>query len=235
MNYNFGKIIVVALGGSIIFPDQIDWKFLKSFKDFIKPYLRKKKFVIVAGGGRLARLFQEAAAKVSKLTNEDKDWIGIHATRANAHLLRTIFRDVADPVVIDSRYRVKKLKHPITIASGWRPGWSTDFIAVQLAVDFGVREVVVAGKPAYVYDKDPHPQNGRIFVRGVKPLRKLSWARYRRMIPKKWVPGSHAPVDPVAARLAYKEGINAVIIDGRNLANFRNLLGGRNFRGSIIS
>ena len=44
---------------------------------------------------------------MSRVTDEDKDWIGIHATRLNAHLLRTIFRDVADPVVIDIRGKSK--------------------------------------------------------------------------------------------------------------------------------
>lgn len=161
MNYHFGKIIVVALGGSIIFPENIDSRFLRKFKAFIRPFLRTRKFIIVTGGGRLARLYQEAAGKVSDLKDEDKDWLGIHATRSNAHLLRTIFRDVANPVVIDSRYKIKKLRRPITIASGWRPGWSTDYIAVALAEDFGVREVIIAGKPDYVYDKDPHGARGR--------------------------------------------------------------------------
>ena len=88
------------------------------------------------------------------MTDEDKDWIGIHATRLNAHLLRTIFRDVADPVVIDIRGKIKKLRAPMTIASGWRPGWSTDYVAMRIAADFGVHEAVIAGKPAHVYNKD---------------------------------------------------------------------------------
>jgi uridylate kinase len=41
-------------------------------------------------------------------------------------------------------------------------------------------------------------------------------------------------VDPVAARLAKKSGIKAIVIGGKDLANFGNLLSSRNFRGSII-
>ena len=59
--------------------------------------------MLVVGGGALARQFQDAAGIVTKVNDEDKDWIGIHSTRLNAHLLRTIFRDVADPVIIDSQ------------------------------------------------------------------------------------------------------------------------------------
>lgn len=232
MKYCFGKIIVIALGGSIIYPEQINYTFLRKFKKFILPFIaRGSKFIVVAGGGKLSRVYQEAASKISKVTNEDKDWLGIHATRSNAHLLRTIFRKVADPVVIDERWKIRKLRYPITIASGWRPGWSTDFIAVQLADDFGVREVVIAGKPAYVYDRDPHGKSGR----RARPLRELSWRDYRKMIPSRWIPGSHAPVDPVAAKLAQAKRIKAIIIDGRNLKNFSKLLRGENFDGTIIS
>ena len=110
MHYKFNKTVVVALGGSIVHPDGIDVVFLKKFKKFITPFIKNgTKFVFVVGGGTLSRRFQEAAERVTKVTDEDKDWIGIHATRLNAHLLRTIFRDVADPVIIDIRGRLTKL------------------------------------------------------------------------------------------------------------------------------
>ncbi len=229
MRYSFGKTIVVALGGSVIYPDEIDTAFIKKFKSFVVPYLRRGvKFVLVIGGGKLSRRFQEAAARVTRVTDEDKDWIGIHATRLNAHLLRTIFRESADPVIVDAREKVKKLKYPITIASGWRPGWSTDYVAIRIAADLGVGEVVVAGKPAHVYDKD-HAKYA-----DAKPFHKLTWREYRRLIPRKWKPGLHAPVDPVGAALAAREGVKAIIADGRNLPNFRNLLNGKDFQGTII-
>ncbi len=229
MTYKFGKTVVVALGGSIIFPEKIDAQFIKFFKKFLEKHLRRgRRFVIIVGGGRLARMFQEAANAVVPVTDEDKDWIGIHSTRLNAHLLRTIFKDVADPVVFDARHKMKKLKYPITVASGWRPGWSTDYVAVALAADFGIPEVVVAGRPAYVYDKD------HALHRDAKPIKEISWPRYRKMIPRKWVPGAHAPVDPVAAALAEKRKIKALIVNGKDLKNFDNLLRGRNFCGSVI-
>ena len=229
MRYVFGKTVVVALGGSVIYPEAIDVKFLRRFKKFTEKFLKRGiRFVLVVGGGRLARVFQDAARKVLPLTDEDKDWIGIHATRLNAHLLRTVFRKVADPVVFDARGKIKKLKHPITIASGWRPGWSTDFVAAAIAADMRIREFIVAGKPAYVYHKDPS------LYKDARPYEKINWREYRRLIPKKWIPGSHAPVDPVAARLAEKRGLTAIIVNGKDLKNFERLLKGEGFRGTII-
>ena len=229
MKYKFSKTVVVALGGSIVHPDGIDVKFLKDFKKFLAPFLRRgTKFVLVIGGGKLSRNFQEAAEQVSRVTDEDKDWIGIHATRLNAHLLRTIFRDVADPVVIDIRGRIKKLKHPVTIASGWRPGWSTDYVAMRIAADFGAHEAIIAGKPAHVYSKD--------FTKhaDAMPFNELTWREYRTLIPAKWKPGLHAPVDPVGAALGAREDVKAIIVDGRNMKNFAALLNGKEFKGTII-
>ena len=229
MKYKFSKTVVVALGGSIVYPDGIDVQFLKDFKKFIAPFLKRgTKFVLVIGSGKLSRNFQEAAEKVSRVTDEDKDWIGIHATRLNAHLLRTIFRDVADPVIIDIRGKIKKLRAPMTIASGWRPGWSTDYVAMRIAADFGVGEAIIAGKPAHVYSKDNTKYDDAV------PLHELSWREYRKLIPSKWKPGLHAPVDPVGAALGAREGVRAIIIDGRNLKNFATLLNGKEFKGTII-
>ena len=229
MQHTFQKIVVVALGGSIVHPDAIDTEFLKNFKKFLGAFTRRGiRFVLVVGGGKLARRFQEAAHKVSRLANEDKDWIGIHATRLNGHLLRTIFREVADPVMIDARGKMKELKYPITIAAGWRPGWSTDFVAIQLAADLGADEAVIAGKPSHVFDRDPAK------FPSARPFGEITWSGYRKLIPRVWTPGMGAPVDPVAAALGEKEKIKAIIIDGRNLKNFSALLKGEEFQGTII-
>ena len=229
MRHKFGKTIVIALGGSIMYPEAIDVSFLKKFRKFILKQLQNgSRFIIVVGGGSIARVYQEAAHNVSKITDEDKDWLGIHSTRANAHLLRTIFKDVADPVIIDSRDKMKVLKYPVTISSGWRPGWSTDYISIAIAEHFKAKEAVIAGKPAHVYDKDPHK------YAGAKELHDLTWKKYRKLIPAKWKPGLHSPVDPVGAELAQKKGIAAIIINGKDLSNFNKMILGEEFKGSII-
>ena len=230
MHYNFKRVIVISLGGSIIYPDQIDIKFIKQFNSFIRKFLKRGyKFVIVTGGGKPARIFQEAAYKISKIKNEDKDWLGIHATRLNAHLLRTIFSDVADPVIFDIRHKIKSLKYPITIGSGWRPGWSTDFVSAQIAADFGIKEFINAGKPAYVFERDPKK------FPSARKFETLTWHKYRKLIPQKWIPGFSSPVDPIAAKLCQKGKMSAIVINGKNLKNFENLLSGKNFQGTIIS
>ena len=182
----------------------------------------------MVGGGRLSRMYVEAAAKVTAVKNEDKDWLGIHATRSNAHLLRTIFRDIADPVVIDNRYKIKEPKFPLTIASGWRPGWSTDYVAAVLAHDFGVKEFVIVGKPDGVYTKD------FMKYKDAEHIPEITWRKYRKLIPAKWKPSSHAPVDPVAARFAEKNKLVSVVLAGKDLKNLEALLNNKDFKGTII-
>jgi uridylate kinase len=93
------EIIVVSLGGSLIAPkDGIDSVFLKKFRELIISLIKKgKKFVIITGGGNTARVYQQAANKVTVLTKDDQDWLGVHSTRLNAHLIKTIFRKYAHP------------------------------------------------------------------------------------------------------------------------------------------
>jgi len=229
MSYRFGKTVVIALGGSVMYPEDIDWQFLRRFRAFVRGFARQgTRFVIVTGGGRLARTFQEAAGKIARVTDEDKDWLGIHATRANAHLLRSVFREVADPTVIDTREKVRRPRYAVTVASGWRPGWSTDYIALRIAADLGLKEAVIAGKPDRVYDKDFTKH------KNAKAYSEMSWREYRRLVPSKWKPGLHAPVDPIGAKLAHKEGLAAIVVSGKNLKNLGELLRGREFIGTII-
>ncbi|OGZ33076.1 MAG: hypothetical protein A2174_00635 [Candidatus Portnoybacteria bacterium RBG_13_41_18] len=244
------KDFVVALGGSSIYPNEIDVEYLKQFYNFICDRIKKgMRFVIVIGGGALARKFQNAASQVNKVSDEDKDWIGIHATRLNAHLLRTIFFKEADPVIMDSRGKLKDFdSHAIIIGAGWRPGWSTDFVAVQIATDFGLKQTIILGKPEYVFDKDPSFAPPSLKLRRAskaiaskhqkfpeaKPFKNLSWDEYLKLIPNDWSPGIHAPVDPIAAKLAQSQNLEVIVASGADLENFKKILDGGKFKGTVI-
>ncbi len=225
------KTIIIALGGSVICPQsgKINVSFLKKFKKLILKYLKGgHRFIIVAGGGKVCRVYQKAAAEIVKLPQEDMDWLGIHTTRLNAHLLRTIFRQEAYPVLLDDPHKPIKNNWKILIAAGWRPGWSTDYIAVLLAKRFNLKEIVDAGNIPFVYSKD------FLKYKNAVAIKKISWKDYRKLISASWSPGLSVPIDPVAASLAQKLKLRALIIKGTELGNFDKLLGGQKFRGTII-
>ena len=227
---SMSKTFVIALGGSVIMPGEINTSFIKRFRKLIlKQIGAGKRFIIVAGGGKLARNYQAAAAKITPLPHEDMDWLGIHSTRLNAHLLRTVFGKEAEPAVINSEEKPVKSGKSIIIASGWRPGWSTDYVAIRLAKKIGVDSAIMAGKPDYVYDKDYQ------IYKNAKPIKKIFWKDYQKLIPKRWIPGFSSPVDPIAARFARKWRIKAYIVRGENLKNLEGLLNGEKFKGTLIS
>ncbi len=230
MKNNKNKKYVIALGGSIAFPEKIKTRYLRKFHIFIQKEIKKKrKFVIVCGGGYITRKYQSSAAKITKISNEDKDWIGIHSTRLNAHFLRIVFKRESEPIVMDKRFKLAKFKkQPIIIASGWQPGWSTDYVAVQIAKDFNIKQVIILGKPDYVYTKDFEKS------KKARPIKIISWKDYLKLIPKKWTPGLHAPVDPIAGRLAKKENIKVIVADGEKLDNLKKILNSQKFRGTTI-
>lgn len=224
---------VLSLGGSLIVPNGgIDTQYLTNLNTFIRNQIssKKRRFFIVAGGGASARHYRDAGEGIikHKVTDEDLDWLGIHATRLNAHLIRTIFRDIAHPHVIKHYEIIRKVDEPVVVAAGWKPGWSTDYCAVTLCQDYGLSTVLNLTNVDKVYNKDP-----RKFP-DAKPLDTITWKKYREMIGDKWAPGLNAPFDPVASRLASELGITVKILNGKDLDNVGRALDGKEFNGTTI-
>lgn len=222
--------IVVSVGGSLIVPDAIDTDFLTRFKALVLEKTEKGfMFSIIAGGGKTARKYQEAANKVTSLSRQDLDWIGIHATRLNAQLLRNIFVGYAHPEVIHNPNVEIDATEPILIAAGWEPGCSTDYDAVLIAKNLGAKRLVNLSNIDYVYDSDPR-QNPE-----AKQIEKIGWAEFRKLIPDHWDPGLSSPFDPIAAKEAEALGLEVAIMNGANLSEFSNYLDGKPFVGTVIS
>jgi len=220
------EIIIISLGGSLIVPEGIDVTFLDAFKKFI--FSRPERFVIITGGGRTARTYQAAIKTMGDLNAEDADWIGIHSTRLNAHLVRTIFRNYAHPeIVFDPTKRVS-FKEKILVAAGWKPGCSTDYDAVLLAKQLKVKRLINLSNIDYVYTKDPNK------FADAKRIEKISWKDFRKIVGDRWDPGLNAPFDPIASKEAERLKLEVAIMNGRNLANVSVYLNGKKFTGTII-
>jgi len=223
------KRYIIDLGGSIACPEDINSDYLLKFRRFIKKYTAKGvKFIIVIGGGHTARKYQKAGLKLN-LSKEDRDWLGIAATRINAVLLKGLFGKDANPVVFSERFKIKSFgRYPIIIASGWSPGWSTDYVSLRIAADFNIKKVIVLGRPDYVYTSDFDKD------KKAEPIERISWKEYSRIIPEKWEPGMSVPVDPIAARLARKENLEAIVAFGGNLDNLDRILKEKSFKGTTL-
>lgn len=230
MNATERERIVVSVGGSLIVPDGIDTDFLTRFKTLIiEKVQRGFSFTIIAGGGRTARRYQEAANDVTPLSRQDLDWLGIHGTRLNGQLLRDIFVGYAHPQVIKNPTIDVDADEPIIIAAGWQPGWSTDYCAVLMAKNIGAKRLVNLSNIDYVYESDPR-QNP-----DAKKIEHIDWASFRALIPKEWDPGLSSPFDPIAAKEAEALHLEVAIMSGARLEEFSNYLDDKPFVGTTIS
>ena len=224
--------IIISLGGSLLVPESIDATFVAHFKKFIIDHIQDGyRFILVTGGGRTARKYIEAAASVTEINDEDKDWLGIHATRMNAHLVRTIFREYAHPRINTNPHDLEdfyNVTEPIMVAAGWRPGRSTDYAAVILGKYLGVKRIMNLSNIERVYDKDPHSHAD------AKPYDKLTWKAFRTIVGDEWNPGMNAPFDPIASQMAEEEGMEVAVLNGGDLGNVSKYIAGKKFIGTVI-
>jgi uridylate kinase len=229
MNQPSSHMHVISLGGSIVVPDLIDAAFLSSFKSMIEKRVEEgNRFVIIVGGGKPARLYQDGLKQIGITDNASLDWVGIAATRMNAELLRLAFGTLAhNTVIIDPTVSIITDK-PILIGAGWKPGWSTDYVSVVLADALGAKHVANLSNIDFVYETDPRTNPD------AKKFETLPWADYRALIPAVWTPGFSAPFDPVASAFADEHGIEVAIMNGKNLENLEHYLDGDTFTGTRI-
>ncbi len=225
------KTFVISLGGSLIVTDKgINWKFLKRFRELILRQVKnKRKFFLVAGGGTTARDYIIAASKIIKVTRDDRDWLGIHSTRLNAHLLRTIFRNQAHPEIIKNPTVNMPAKEKIVVAGGWKPGWSTDYVATMIAQKYKITTVINLSNIDYVYDKDPRQH------KDAKKIKEIKWQEFQKIVGSKWAPGLNAPFDPIATKKSAQFSLKVVIMNGKKLKNLENYLKEKKFIGTTIS
>lgn len=223
------ETVVISLGGSLIVPEQVDAGFLKEFRSLILSQVEKgKKFVIITGGGRVCRNYQDAAKEVKDMSSDELDWLGIYSTRFNAEFVKMLFGDLAEENIILDPTLPVKMTRPIVLGGGWNPGRSTDYEAVMLGHQLGAKRIINISNIDYAYDKDPNkfPE--------AKKIEDISWADYRKLIPAEWNPGLNTPFDPIASQMAEGYDLEVVILNGKNISNLKKCLEGENFDGTHI-
>lgn len=226
--------IIISVGGSLIVPNGgIATDFLKQLNTFVRDQIAAhsdRQFFLVTGGGATARNYIDAGQEVigHQLADDDLDWLGIHSTRLNGHLVRTIFRDLAHPVMIKDFDVIRKISEPVTVAAGWKPGRSTDFIAIQLAEDYGADVIINMSNIDKAYDKDPAK------FPDAKPIDTIHWDDFMSIVGDKWKPGLSMPFDPIASKKAAQLSLTVAVM-GKDFDNLANYLDGKPFTGTIIT
>jgi len=225
--------VVMSIGGSLLFDknSKPNVDFLKKLNKFVRNHAEKgTRFMLISGGGAICRTYQNAAQSVIKdMSNRDLDWLGVHSTRLNGHLLRTIFVDIAHPRMIENYdHKLENWTEPVVIGAGWKPGWSTDYCAVTLARDNKAKLLINLSNINYVFDSDPRINPN------AKPLIETSWDYIHNLVGDTWTPGMNTPFDPVATQLASEIGLQVVVANGDNFENLEKIFAGNDFTGTVI-
>ena len=230
MQKNNKKTLIFSLGGSLIIPnDVISVNFLKKFRELILKLLRKGyRIVLITGGGGTNRKYNVAAQKIVKIKNLDLDWLGIATTKLNAEFIRCIFAAYAYPQVLNNPNTKVGSKYKLIIASGWKPGCSSDKDAVLWAKNLKASAIFNLSDIDFVYDKDPDK------FPNAKPLKTVSWTDFIKIVGKKWSPRKSAPFGPPASLMAKKLGLKVVVLNGKNVKNLENCLNNKKFKATII-
>ncbi len=228
---------VLSVGGSIIVPNNPDTDFLEQFVLMCKKWLdesNENRLILVAGGGAPARVYQNAYKEVCEKTNSNfdsnsADWIGIMATRINAQLLKASFGSYCkNDVVYNPTIENMQFDGQVLVASGWKPGFSTDTDAVYLAEKFNAKTVVNLSNIEKVYTDDPKKNPD------AKPIDTISWADFRKIVGDEWIPGKNCPFDPIASKKAQELDLTVICASGKNIKNIEAILNDKNYIGSTI-
>ncbi len=224
------KVIVLSLGGSLIIPNGINIKFIKEFRKVILKNIKKYKFIIVCGGGNIARKYI-SVLKTSGINEKLQNLSGISATRMNARFMSYFFNinpehGIPHKIKILKKY-TKKQDVVFCGALEYKPNQTSDSTAAEIAKYFKtifINLTDVAG----LYNKNPKK------FKNAKFIPKISWGEFHKMANKnKYSPGQHFVLDQTASKIILKNKITTYIM-GKNLKQLDNFLHNKKFKGTII-
>ncbi len=225
------KVIVLSLGGSLIIPNEIDTKYLKEFKRIILKNIQKYKFIIVCGGGSIARKYISALKEI-KIHEKIQSLSGISATRMNARFMNYFFNINPEYGIPHKMKVLKKYVNKQNIvfcgALEYKPNQTSDSTAAGIAKYFKTIFINLTNVSG-LYTKNPKK------FKDAKFISKISWKDFDKMANKsKFKPGQHFVLDQTASKIILKNKIPTYII-GKDLKQLDNLLKNKNFKGTIIS
>ncbi|MBT3865596.1 UMP kinase [Candidatus Woesearchaeota archaeon] len=226
------KIEVMSIGGSLLFKNgEINHSYVRDLKKFLNSF-KDRKFVLVIGGGIVARSYINALEKLGA-SKDVMSRFGIGVTRTNARLIANIIGKDAN--IRDLPKTLKHVKgylrkHRIVCCGALRyePDQTSDGTAAQIAGFLGTRFINVTNVKG-LYTKDPHK------FKGAKLISKVSYSEFSKIVNKiKYHPGQHFILDQHAAITIKKNKIKTYVV-GKSLVNLRNLLKGKKFVGTTIN
>ena len=223
--------IVISVGGSLIIPDQIDVKFLDRLKKTLAKFTTNYKFVLVCGGGSIARKYIQAL-QAEHASEGQMAIAGTRATRMNAGFVIQFFNPIANkslPMDMqDVSNQLQKNRIVICGALRFTPDATSDSTAARLAYFLHAKFINLTNVPG-LFDKDPNKH------KNAKLIRNITWQDFEKTaIAIPYHPGQHFVLDQKAATTIREHKIPTFIL-GKDLNNLERFLKNKGFTGTTIA
>lgn len=226
------KVVVISLGGSLIVPNKINIELLREFRKILLKHTKRYKFVVVCGGGSIARNYIKGLAE-EKIKKKEflQGNLGIAVTRLNARFLTYFFGKKASRGIPHDMKQVQKfLRFNDIVFCGalrYAKDETSDGTSAKLACYFNTEFINLTNVQG-LYDKNPKKFKTARFIADI------SHKDFLKMAKKiEFKPGQHFVLDRNAAKIIKKHNIVTYIIG--ELKNLDNLLNNKHFVGTIIS
>jgi uridylate kinase len=224
------KVMVLSLGGSQIIPSEVNLPYLRQFKKILQKHSKKYKFIVVTGGGSVARKYISALKKVG-ISEKLQSHAGISATRMNARFMNYFFKIDPKHGIPHTHKTLRKYVRTEDIifcgALEYEPKQTSDSTAAEIASKFKGGFINITNIRG-LYTKNPKK------FKDAKFIPKITWEDFDKMANKsKFKPGQHFVLDQTASKIIKKHKITTYIT-GANLKQLDNLLSNKKFNGTTI-
>ncbi|MDJ0270767.1 MAG: UMP kinase [Aigarchaeota archaeon] len=222
--------IVIKLGGHLLFGEDVDIGLLREYARLIRElYDGSGKWVIVVGGGHVARRYVRAARELG--ADETRcDMLAVRLTRANAELLALALGDTAEQAIPTSMEELKTLtgRGKIVITGGMQPGQSTMAVSALAASLIKAERIVVATDVDGIYTEDPKRS------KDARLIKQLSYEELESMMQGfSQRAGEYPVIDAVGLAMLKRVKIPLYYVNGSKLETVREAILGRS-AGTIV-
>ena len=239
---------IIKYGGSfIISGDKYNELALEELVRLTKEH-EDKQFVFIIGGGKLCRNINEVAKphlekaleQNKELMNVALDEIGIAVTKINGRVVKQYLEKALGEEnvyedIVDYPEQAVKTNKKVIIATGYKPGVTTDFDMMLLAEAYSATKAYKISDFPVVLDVKPFDFK-KEKISEYESLPRMTWQKMIDLVGTDYVAGGNYPLDPsgvvLGAKLAEERPGFTLYIGQKEQLDA--MLRGREFRGTIV-
>jgi len=223
--------LVLKLSGHLISDgNRINHQLIADYAKLLRDlYGGKGKWVVVVGGGEIARRYVDAARSLGA-DEVMCDEVAILVTRANARLVAACLGDIAQQRIPTSTEELRELatNGKIVVMGGLQPGQSTVAVAALAASVIKAERLIVATDVDGIYTADPKVDPH------AKLLPCISLSELSKMIAElPQTAGKYPLIDNLAIAILQRSKITCVYLNGRKLEDVKRAIMGENV-GTLV-